>query len=201
MEISKKQTITFLLICVGIIGGIYGSTVIWAYAAGVKGSPIIVVSSESMMPALKVGDIAIIAMKNPEDIVNGTVEDKTGDIVVFDPRGIWNDARVQQLNGQNVIHRVVGKYYNDIDNKYYFITKGDNNTIIDIGVVPEDHICGVVQYIIPYVGMLKVWLSNPLIFFPLIFIIVGLTIASWWYDLKHPQECDPKVEDCANASR
>ena len=46
-------------------------------------SPIVVVISPSMEPQIHKGDLLFVMGIDPEDIKNGTAEDKDGDIIVF----------------------------------------------------------------------------------------------------------------------
>jgi signal peptidase len=96
---------------------------------------LVTVTSNSMEPTLKKGDIAII--KNVEDI-------RVGDIIVFESRG------------DLYIHRVVG-----IDQEYY-ITKGDAYSYPDLGKINRERILGKVVAKIPYLGYLNIFLEGKL---------------------------------------
>lgn len=195
---SRKQAIITIIICTGILGSIYGGVAIWGAAAGVTGSPLRIIASESMTPSLQVGDVVILHSKAPETIVIGNATDLAGDVIVFNPEGIWSPSAVAALKGQDVVHRVIDGYYNATDGQYYFKTKGDANAVADPGYVPADHICGVVDHVIPYLGLPRVWLSNPMISFPILFMVGGLLVAGWWYDHQHKLRCQltPDHPDC-----
>ena len=88
--------------------------------------------------------------------------EKNGDIVVY-----FNDVQ-----GRDIIHRVVLKI-RAADGEYV-ITKGDNdetNPTVDqdcyLGVctypfpVPMDHVFGRVIFVIPRIGIIKLWLLGP----------------------------------------
>lgn len=138
-----------------------------------------------MAPTINIGDIVIKGDKTPEEINAGS---DNGDILIikgaqyyyeqgFDPF-FWNNLQ----EDIPIIHRAIDK--KKIDEKWYFLTKGDNNWVADGGLhfinesdnyklieynssaaiyVSETEILGVVLYIIPFVGYLN-------IFFPVIFI-------------------------------
>ena len=73
--------------------------------------PIVVVTSESMVPTVNVGDLALIAGVPTEDIQNGS-------IIVF--QATWRGD-----SAPPVIHRVIN-ITEDEDGKIWFTTKGDN---------------------------------------------------------------------------
>ncbi len=88
--------------------------------------------------------------------------EKNGDIVVY-----YND-----IQGRDIIHRVVLKI-RAADGEY-LVTKGDNdktNPTVDqdcyMGVctypfpVPMDHVFGRVVFVIPRLGIIKIWLLGP----------------------------------------
>ncbi|MFX1393097.1 MAG: signal peptidase I [Promethearchaeota archaeon] len=84
------------------------------------------VLSNSMLPALKPGDIVICANKDPKDI-------EIGDIVVIDSDFLFKIKRdimfSQKYKGLPLIHRVIHK--ENRDGRWFFKTKGDNNSRID----------------------------------------------------------------------
>ncbi len=86
------------------------------------------IHSESMIPTLNPRDIVICGEKAPEDI-------KIGDIIVvnqeFFRNGGYDDLFLQRYKGYPVIHRVVHKEKRD--GKFFFKTRGDNNTTMDTG--------------------------------------------------------------------
>lgn len=151
-------------------------------------NPLMVVSSESMEPNLNVGDIIYITHKDPSEIQNGTIEDMDGDIIVFNPHTTWKHNLPP--DNQCVVHRVVGKMYNDTNQKYYFLTKGDNNDRVDPQFgedvwICEDDVFGVVTKTIPKVGYVRLWISDPSVYVPLIFVTLFLVGATTWYDSKN----------------
>ena len=102
-------------------------------------SPIVVATSESMTPAIDVGDLLIVRGIDPKDVTVGTV-------IVFHPKA---DP------GQLIVHRVVEVIHQE--KQIIFITKGDNNPETDKWIVPADHLVGIVVGRIPYLGQVGIF--------------------------------------------
>jgi len=134
-------------------------------------TPIVVVVSGSMEPQIHEGDLLFVMGREPEDIKSGTIVDKDGDIIVFDARGLWFGAPQEPI-----VHRVINKY--QIGDTWYFDTKGDANSIPDAASVPEDRVIGVVVGGIPYIGWVKIFLTDSGLLIPLLIIISALLIIS-----------------------
>ncbi len=96
------------------------------------------ITSGSMEPKLRPGDVVVAADHGDAVIAENT-------IVVFE-----DPAR-----GDLVTHRIVGV---DADGNY--ITKGDANGINDITPVPPENVRGVGRWVVPYVGLPRVWLAE-----------------------------------------
>jgi len=143
-------------------------------------SPMVVVVSGSMEPKLHRGDLLFLKGKDAEDIKNGTIEGKEGDIIVFDARGLWITAP-----NDPIVHRVVDKKY---DNGWFFLTKGDANTSPDAEWVPETRILGVVVGRIPYIGWVKIVLTDSGLLIPLLVIVSLLLVVSIVWDLFKKEE-------------
>ena len=140
-------------------------------------TPIVVVVSGSMEPNLLKGDLLFLKGKDPATIKNGTAEGKEGDIIVFDARGLpgWNNAP-----NEPIVHRVIGKKF---ESRWYFFTKGDANPSHDGGWVPEDNVIGVVVGRIPYIGWVKILLTDSGLLIPLLVIVSALLIISIVWDI------------------
>ena len=134
-------------------------------------SPIVVVISGSMEPAIHQGDLLFVAGKDADDIKNGTIVDKDGDVIVFDARGLWSTAPQEPI-----VHRVVDKYL--IGDTWYFRTKGDANSLPDAAAIPESRVIGVVIGGIPYLGWVKIFLTESGLLIPLLVVISALLIIS-----------------------
>ncbi len=165
----KKVIIAGVMICIAFFGSFllyFGLQVVLNTEA-----PIVIVVSGSMEPNIREGDLLFVAGANPEDIINGTAEDKNGDVIVFDARGLWVGAPEEPI-----VHRVVGKYLNG--DTWYFITKGDANSLPDQASVPETRIIGVVIGGIPYIGWVKIVLTESGLLIPLLVIISVFLVIS-----------------------
>jgi len=151
-------------------------------------SPIVVVISGSMEPNINKGDLLFVMGIDAEDIKNGTAEDQDGDVIVFDARGLWFGAPQEPI-----VHRVVGKY--QIGDIWYFRTQGDANLLPDQAPVPEYRVIGVVVGGIPYIGWVKIFLTDSGLLIPLLVIISALLIISIVKDiLKGDDEDEDKTD-------
>ena len=149
-----------------------------------------VVTSQSMSPTLNVGDIVVRGEKDAEDIKVG---EKVGDILIlkgpqyFYKNGFDPIFLSYLENNTPIIHRAIDK--KKIGEKWYFLTKGDNNLVPDGAYkflikqkdyvlieydrskaiyVPETEILGIVVFSVPLVGYIN-------IYFPFIMtILVGV---------------------------
>ena len=147
-------------------------------------TPMVVVVSGSMEPNLLKGDLLFLKGKDPATIKNGTIEGKEGDIIVFDARGLWTHAP-----NDPIVHRVVDKMYN---NEWFFLTKGDANPSPDDAWVPEDNILGVVCGRIPYIGWVKIVLTDSGLLIPLLVIVSALLIISIIWDIVKKEDVEVK---------
>lgn len=114
------------------------------------------VISGSMLPEYKVGDIIIVKKVSPKDL-------KKGDDVTY-------LGRFANLNGLIVTHKIVD--LRQEDGKYYYVTKGDANSIEDPEIEYDD-IYGKVVYhtiVFSFVGRL---MTNIVIYY-LLFVFVGV---------------------------
>ncbi|MHA1932008.1 MAG: signal peptidase I [Promethearchaeota archaeon] len=145
-------------------------------------TPMVVVVSGSMEPNLHKGDLLFLRGINAENIRNGTIEGKEGDIIVFDAQGLpgWFHAPADPI-----VHRVVDKKY---DNGWFFLTKGDANPSPDAAWVPETRIFGVVVGRIPYIGWVKIVLTESNLLIPLLVIVSILLVASVIWDIVKKDE-------------
>ena len=91
----------------------------------------LVIASNSMYPKIKKGDIVIIKDIDVNDV-------KKGDVIRY------------RMDGYFVVHRVV--MISEDKDGLYFITKGDNNSDIDLYPVRPFQVDGIVKIDVPYVG-------------------------------------------------
>ncbi len=134
-------------------------------------TPIVVVVSGSMEPQIHKGDLLFVMGREPENIKNGTIIDKDGDIIVFNAQGLWPSAPLEPI-----VHRVIDKY--QVGDTWYFRTKGDANSIPDAAPIPESRVIGVIVGGIPYIGWVKIFLTDSGLLIPLLVIISALLIIS-----------------------
>ncbi len=139
-----------------------------------------------MSPTLNVGDLVISGEKSGEEIKVGN---KDGDILIlkgpeyfyeqgFDPI-FWNYLE----NDTPIIHRAIDK--KEIDDSWYFLTKGDNNLVPDgsfvilnktdeyilieynnsnVIYISETEILGIVVFKIPFIGYFKIFSTLIIVF-------------------------------------
>ena len=174
-EASLKRKIIVTVILLGLaFSGAFLIYYIMQIALNTD-SPMVVVVSGSMEPKLHRGDLLFLKGKDAENIKNGTIEGKEGEIIVFDARGLWITAP-----SDPIVHRVVDKRYN---NGWEFLTKGDANSSPDAEWVPENRILGVVVGRIPYIGWVKIALTDSGLLIPLLVIVSLLLVVSIVWDL------------------
>lgn len=110
-------------------------------------TPFMVVSSQSMHPALNYGDLIIIRGESAEEI-------QVGDIIAFEVPNPYK-AAVQSP----VIHRVTEKF---VDGEgIYFKTRGDANPKEDPWKVPAGNVLGECAAKIPYLGFPILFAKSP----------------------------------------
>jgi signal peptidase len=152
-------------------------------------TPIVVVESGSMEPIISRGDLLIVKGIPPNEIRNGTIEDKDGDIIVFDAHGVWSNPP-----DEPIVHRVVDKKFEG--GIWQFRTKGDANLIVDQGWVPESNIFGIVIFKIPLLGWVKIFLTESGLLIPLLILISVLLVVSIILDIYKKEE----VKDNGNGN-
>ncbi len=96
------------------------------------------IPSHSMEPAVSAGSVVITKDVNAKDV-------KVGDVVMY------------ELNGANVLHRVV-----EITSRGMYSTKGDNNNTADPAPVSPEQIRGRLVFDVPYVGWVPIWTTRAL---------------------------------------
>jgi signal peptidase len=187
----KKVIIAVVMICIAFFGSflLYFSLQV----ALNTDAPIVIVVSGSMEPSIREGDLLFVMGTNPKDIKNGTVEDKNGDVIVFNAIGLWAGAPEEPI-----VHRVVDKYLDG--GTWYFWTKGDANSLVDKAPVPENCIIGVVIGGIPYIGWVKILLTRynlliPLIVITSVFLVISIIRDIFQDENKDEDEDQKKIND------
>jgi len=153
-----------LLIILAILLAIYFGDLFINVKTGNYNSPIFngyVIVSQSMVPTININD-AIVVKREGEDKYN------IGDIISF-----YSTEYAQE--GMVITHRVIkkDKVSNSSSN---YMTKGDNNRSADHKLTPTSNIYGKVYFIIPKLGYIQSFLSNPLHFAICILIPAGAVI-------------------------
>ena len=132
-------------------------------------SPLMVVSSGSMIPTLNVGDIIVVRGTDPSTVTVGT-------IIIFHSPYDYSTP---------IVHRVIA--VDDQGGQEFFETKGDNNAVADGWKVPSANLIGVYVAKLPYVGLLSLELRGPLGWI-LIALLVLLIIAMEYDESKKAQD-------------
>ncbi|TKJ27898.1 MAG: signal peptidase I [Promethearchaeota archaeon Loki_b31] len=185
----KKIIIAVVMICIAFFGSFLAYFVL--QVALNTEAPIVIVVSGSMEPSIREGDLLFVMGTNPEYIKIGTAEDKNGDVIVFDARGLWAGAPEEPI-----VHRVVDKYLEG--DTWYFRTKGDANSLPDQIPVPESRIIGVVIGGIPYIGWVKIVLTEYGLLIPLLVIISAFLVISIIRDIFQGDDEDRKKNNDKN---
>lgn len=119
----------------------------------------VTVMSGSMEPVISAGDVLII---HDEDEYNAE------DIVTF-----WRDEVL-------VTHRLIE------EREQGWITKGDYNNVVDSQLVQKNQIIGKVIVIIPYLGLVILYLRTPLgILTVIILLFILLILPEWFSVIRH----------------
>jgi signal peptidase len=153
----KNPTVRVLILIIILFAATYGGVEVMRLALHTD-SPLMVVSSGSMVPVLNVGDIIIVRGVDPHAITVGT-------IIIFHSPYEYD---------MPIVHRVVA-VLND-GGSLFFETKGDHNEIQDGWKVPAENLIGVYVVKIPYIGLISLELRGPL-GVTLIILLVALIIA------------------------
>lgn len=156
-RIWKNPTARVIILIAILFTATYGGVAALRLALSTE-SPLMVVSSGSMIPYLNVGDIILVRGIDARTVTVGTV------IIFHSPA----DYEIP------IVHRVIRI---DTDNaQIFFETKGDNNPVPDGWRVPRQNLMGVYVAKIPYVGLLSLELRGPL-GVTVIILLVALIIA------------------------
>jgi signal peptidase len=142
---SRSETVKTGIIIVLIIGGTLGGYGLFMVAMGTT-TPLVVVTSGSMIPTLQVGDLLVL-QRVPEDQL------KVGNIIVFKD----NDTYFHTDNP--IVHRIIR--IENVSGELRFITKGDANLPEDQGYRTYDEIIGKEIVRIPYIGSVSMFLKTP----------------------------------------
>ncbi|MCL2860040.1 MAG: signal peptidase I [Oscillospiraceae bacterium] len=157
VQILKKLLFIVLILL------IYNSLLITKSALGTGGAKDIfgyqayIITTESMKPTIKVGDVVIIENCNENEL-------KEGDIIT-----------VQTNAGINT-HRIVEITTKADTGETEYITKGDNNNVEDPEAISYNQIEGKKVIIIPFLGTLLLALENKAYILILTIFIAAIAI-------------------------
>lgn len=126
------------------------------------------ITSASMMPTLRVGDVVIAADHDGTEIAPGTVV-------------VYEDPRRHDL----VTHRVVST---NPDGSY--ITKGDGTGVNDPAPIPAANVRSKPRWIVPFVGLPRVWTAQRA-WTPLILTVVVTAMMLWLVRFALDPQHDP----------
>ena len=121
-DTAKTGFILLIIVC-GTLGG-YG---LFMVAMGTT-TPLVVVTSESMVPTLQIGDLLVLRGM-PEDQI------QVGHIIVF------KDTETYLHTDNPIVHRIID--IREVDGELQFYTQGDANPTADSGYRRYDEIIGV----------------------------------------------------------
>lgn len=132
-----------------VVGTLVGAVLVAVVATRFFDYSVLTVSSGSMAPALRNGDLIIVRPAAIGDI-------KTRDIVLFESGGdrIPTVHRVIGVNDveTRITDRTTGAI--DVSHDYRLVTKGDANPEADSREVTADRLRGAVWFTVPHVGAL-----------------------------------------------
>ncbi len=133
--------------------------------------PVVAVESDSMVPAFSKGDILIIqGVSEPEDYQDFL---NVGDVIVFSPPG----------RSVPIVHRLIEKNPDGT-----FQTRGDANNGQQLPFeksIKPDEIEGKMITIIPYVGWIKIGITEYLLPNPWVPVVLLVTISFIYYLAKN----------------
>lgn len=133
-EYNKKRLSTTILLFIPIVIMIY-------FVSGYFRFHAVAIASGSMVPNIYKGDIVIIDRKKID-----FSELKEGQVLAVKKGNIL------------IVHRLINKV--KINDEYILYTKGDANDDIDNFTTKEEDVYGVVNYVIPYIGLPTVWFNE-----------------------------------------
>lgn len=129
-----------------------------------NGFRVFIITSGSMQPALKPGSLIVT---KPQTRYS------SGQIIVY---SLASKSFSDRQNNKSPIvsHRVHSTY--SLQGESIYVTKGDANSLEDLSHVKQSQIIGRVWLSFPLVGLLLAWTHERLSLYPLIILVVFLTI-------------------------
>jgi signal peptidase len=167
-RVFKNPTVRVLILIAILFAATYGGVEVMRLALHTD-SPLMVVSSGSMVPVLNVGDIIVVRGVDPQTVTVGT-------IIIFHSPYEYD---------MPIVHRVVA-VLND-GGSLFFETKGDHNSVQDGWRVPAENLMGVYVMKVPYIGLISLELRGPL-GITLIALLIALIILVEYSESKSPRK-------------
>jgi len=164
----KNPTVRVLILIAILFAATYGGVEVMRLALHTD-SPLMVVSSGSMVPVLNVGGIIIVRGVDPQTVTVGT-------IIIFHSPYEYD---------MPIVHRVIA-VLND-GGSLFFETKGDHNGVQDGWRVPAENLMGVYVMKVPYIGLISLELRGPL-GVTLIILLIALIILVEYSESKSPKK-------------
>jgi len=127
-----------------------------SHIPSVFGIRLMTVLTGSMKPSINSGDIVVIKSIQPDKLT-------IGDVITY-----------KKNNKTLITHRVIN--IENVDNKIFLKTKGDDNNVSDEYIIEEDMILGKMIFKIPKLGYIGGFIRTPLGF--IIFIVLPLLMLS-----------------------
>lgn len=129
----KKKLVPLIIPTIIVVIIVYLTSGYFRYHA-------IAIGSGSMTPNINKGDVVVIEKDKDYDKID------IGQVIAYRKGNVI------------VVHRLIKKI--EVDDKYYFYTKGDANESEDNYVITEDMFIGIVNIRIPYIGYPAVWVNS-----------------------------------------
>lgn len=133
------------------------------------------ITSNSMEPALNIGDVIITKEPKEEDDI------KTQQIISF------------EQDGEIITHRVIQIIEED-NGQLKYITKGDNNNVEDLTKISFEDIKGVKVITIPYLGTIVSFLENKVV----VLFIILIVLLLYLYKLNRDEKREMRREKRKN---
>lgn len=145
-------------------------------------SPLVVVTSDSMLPTLERGHLLVLQRQAPEDI-------HVGEIIVYNAD--WHTQAP-------VVHRII--QIENVTGELRYYTQGDNNNQPDPLYRTYDDIVGVVVFSIPFIGNITLFLQQPGVLpIIIVFLIILMIIPEFLPKKDEEKETTESQDNAPNA--